>query len=279
MFDREQAPGLSEPDVVSEEETNVLQNLWRHYQSVNADNAIEAYHSAVFYLNEALTLYTHESLSLEEWARSEQLYFAICRKIRPLLDETITGHEDILTELDNKLAEKLFCNFSLFQSLPDAWGVNQIFPVVPIHYLDQPLTRRGIIKDITCDSDGRIEQYVNGRSIERSLLLPTPEDDQPLLFGIFMVGAYQEILGDLHNLFGDTHAVHVDLLPNGEFKEIEYTAGDTVSEVLAIVHFDEAHLSAEYQRQLADSEIPQSLQESYLEELTAGLQGYTYLED
>ncbi len=279
MFDKEQAPGLGEPDNVTEQDTNVLQNLWRHYQTVNEDNAIEAFHSAVFYLNEALTLYTHETISLNDWARSEQLYFAICRKILPLLDPNISGHEDVIAELENKLASKLFCNFSLFQSLPDAWGIDQIFPVVPISHLDRPLETRGIIKDITCDSDGRIERYVNGRSIERSLLLPELADDEPLVMGIFMVGAYQEILGDLHNLFGDTHSVHIDLKPNGEFVEQEHTEGDKVSEVLSIVHFEEEALTKTYQQQLLKSDLSVQDQQSYLEELTIGLQGYTYLED
>lgn len=279
MFDKEQAPGLSDPEPVTTDDTNVLQNLWRHYCDVNEDNAVETYHSAVFYLNEALSLYTHEGISLEDWARAEQLYFAICRKIHPLLDETIPGNEAIVTELNNKLADKLFCNFSLFQSLPDAWGVGQIFPVVPIHHLNQPLTSRGILKDITCDSDGRIERYVNGRSIESSLLLPDIAYDEKFLVGIFMVGAYQEILGALHNLFGDTHSAHIELKPNGEFEELEFTDGDTVAEALSIVHFDHKMLEQRYQTQLAQSELDADTQQSYLSELTNGLQGYTYLED
>jgi arginine decarboxylase len=279
MFDKEQAPGEGEPEMVTEQDTNVLQNLWRHYQNVDKDNAIEAFHSAVFYLNEALTLYTHETISLYDWARCEQLYFAICRKILPLLDPNIAGHEDIIAELENKLANKLFCNFSLFQSLPDAWGIDQIFPVVPISHLDRPLETRGIIKDITCDSDGRIERYVNGRSVERSLLLPQLADDEPLLMGIFLVGAYQEILGDLHNLFGDTHSVHINLMPNGEFIEQEYTEGDKVCEVLSIVHFEEDVLTKTYKQQLRESNLPLEEQQIYLQELTTGLQGYTYLED
>ncbi len=279
MFDLEQAPGTTEPDEVTEQDTNVLQNLWRHYQSANSDNALEVYNSAAFYLNEALVLYTHEAISLEEWARSEQLYFAICRKIRPLLDTSIPGHDDVLIDLENKLADKLFCNFSLFQSLPDAWGVDQIFPVIPIQQLNKPLTSRGIVKDITCDSDGRIEKYVNGRSIEKSLLIPDYCEDETFLIGIFMVGAYQEILGDLHNLFGDTHSVHLNLKANGEFEEQEHTAGDTVAEVLSIVHFDEKTLYGQYQKQLMESDLSAEEQASYLEELENGLQGYTYLEE
>ncbi len=278
-FDKEQAPGILEPQPVTDADCNVLQNLWHHYLTVNEDNAREAFHSAVFYLNEALMLYTHESITLEDWARSEQLYFAICRKILPLLDKNFVGDEEIVTELENKLADKVFCNFSLFQSLPDAWGIEQIFPVVPLTHLKNPLTHRGIIKDITCDSDGRIERYVNGQSIEKSLLLPQMGEDEQMLMGIFMVGAYQEILGDLHNLFGDTHAVHLDLKEGGGFEEKEHTEGDTVADVLAIVHFEEDVLSQQYQKQLAAKNLSPEIQQSYLAELTTGLKGYTYLED
>ncbi|NVJ59189.1 MAG: biosynthetic arginine decarboxylase [Gammaproteobacteria bacterium] len=278
MFDREKAPGLSEPEEVTNEQPNVLQNLWRHYSEVNEENASEAYHSAVFYLNEALMMYTHESINLEDWAQAEQLYFAICRKVYPLLDPDIAGQSDILKELDTKLADKLFCNFSLFQSLPDAWGVGQIFPVIPLQGLDKPLTQRGIIKDITCDSDGRIERYVNGKKIEASLKLPE-FDDNNLLLGVFMVGAYQEILGALHNLFGDTHTVHLNLGSDGSIIEQEQNPGDTVSDTLSIVHFDSEQLIKKYQQQLSDSNIDNELANDYLEELTNGLTGYTYLED
>ncbi|WMS86117.1 biosynthetic arginine decarboxylase [Pleionea litopenaei] len=279
MFDREKAPGLSEPEPVLDSDANVLQNLWRHYQTVDEESASEAFHSGVFYLNEALMLYTHEAISLEEWARAEQLYFAICRKIYPLLNPEIPGNQDILRELDTKLADKLFCNFSLFQSLPDAWGVGQIFPVIPLSGLNRPLTYRGVIKDITCDSDGRIERYVNGNALESSLRLPEIEDDQPLTLGIFMVGAYQEILGALHNLFGDTHTVHINLAADGSIEEIEQNPGDTVSEALSIVHFDSSNLEKRYAQQLQESQLSTQQVEEYLTELSSGLSGYTYLED
>ncbi|NVJ50603.1 MAG: biosynthetic arginine decarboxylase [Gammaproteobacteria bacterium] len=279
MFDREKAPGLNEPEPVSADEANVLQNLWRHYEGANEENASEAFHSGVFYLNEALMLYTHEALSLQEWARAEQLYFALCRKVYPLLNPEIPGNVDILRELDTKLADKLFCNFSLFQSLPDAWGVGQIFPVIPLQGLNQPLTYRGVIKDITCDSDGRIERYVNGNKLESSLRLPEIDDAAPLELGVFMVGAYQEILGALHNLFGDTHTVHVNLAADGSIEEVEQNPGDSVSDALAIVHFDSQELQKRYQDQLQASELPAEVVAQYMEELTNGLTGYTYLED
>ncbi|MCO7227074.1 biosynthetic arginine decarboxylase [Pleionea sp. CnH1-48] len=278
IIDIERAPGINDPKKASEDDVPVLKNLWRHYDSVGEETAVEAYHAASYHLNEALMLYTHDSISLEDWARCEQLYFATCRSVVELLDENIVGHEEIIKELESKLADKLFCNFSLFQSLPDAWGVDQVFPVLPIHNLDKPLTRRGIIKDITCDSDGRIEQYVNGRNIESSLFIPEYDEEQPFMIGIFMVGAYQEILGDLHNLFGDTHSVHIELKENGEFVEIEHTDGDTVSEVLSIVHFEPQTLIEHYRSQLNQETLTLAQQQQYLEELQQGLVGYTYFE-
>ena len=278
LIDLESAPGLSLPEPADKNSESVIQNLWRYFQLIKEDTAIEAYHSATFYLNEALSLYTHSSLSLQDWARAEQLYFAICRKLYPLLNASIPGHEEVLNELNRKLADKLFCNFSLFQSLPDVWGVDQIFPVVPIQKLNQPLNKRGIIKDITCDSDGRIEKYVNGSSIEKSLLLPDC-DQNDLLIGIFMVGAYQEILGGLHNLFGDTHSFHLDLAADGHYTQQEFASGDTVSEVLSIVHFEKEELLNMYRQQLATNSLNQSSQLDYLQELASGLEGYTYLEE
>ncbi|MEE4246865.1 MAG: biosynthetic arginine decarboxylase [Kangiellaceae bacterium] len=279
VFDREPAPGLNPPQTVTNEDSHVLQNLWRHFQNIEQDSLVETYHSAVFYLNEALMLYTHESISLTEWARCEQLYFAICRKIKPLLSSDIPGQQSVIDELNSKLADKLFCNFSLFQSLPDAWGVEQIFPVLPLSYLDRPLTERGIIKDITCDSDGRIEHYVNGQAIETSLLLPSVSDNEPLTFGIFMVGAYQEILGALHNLFGDTHAVDVDFDAGGNLEVNAQDHGDTVAETLSVVHFDRNKLISRYNEQLNNSVLSDDLKQSFIEELSLGIDGYTYLED
>ena len=279
IIDTEKSPGLSPPNKVSSEDVIVLQNMWRYYNDLNKTNSIETYHAISFYLNEALALYTHDSISLEEWAQCEQLYFATCRKLRPLLNEETAGHQDIIHQLDDKLADKLFCNFSLFQSLPDSWGVDQIFPVLPLQQLNQPLSRRGKIKDITCDSDGRIDKYVNNKNIESSLLVPEFDDSQPSCIGIFMVGAYQEILGDLHNLFGDTHSVHIELLDNGLFEEVEHTEGDSVSEVLGIVHFESDALYREYQRQLKATLLDSATKKLFLNELRQGLSGYTYLED
>ncbi|MGL6253047.1 MAG: arginine decarboxylase, partial [Billgrantia desiderata] len=174
--------------------------------------------------------------------------------------------------------DKLFVNFSLFQSVPDVWGIDQIFPVLPLTGLNREPSRRGVIQDITCDSDGRIDGYVDGQGVETTLPLPEWRDDEERLLGFFLVGAYQEILGDLHNLFGDTDSVDAALDVNGEWVLSHAQQGDRVSDVLAYVNFDAKVLRDRLAGQLADSGLPAEEQEHFLDDLSAGLQGYTYLE-
>jgi arginine decarboxylase len=189
------------------------------------------------------------------------------------------AHREIIDELNEKLAEKLFVNFSLFQSLPDIWGIDQIFPVVPISGLNRPLTRRGVIQDITCDSDGRIDQYVDGQGLETTLPLPEDMPGKPLVLGFFMTGAYQEILGDMHNLFGDTHSVDVKLAEDGKFAITGTFTGDTVARTLQYVNFQPEQLRNAYRQKLRASDLSLETQQQLLDELNSGLDGYTYLEE
>jgi arginine decarboxylase len=202
-----------------------------------------------------------------------------CRLLRNRLDGSNRAHREIIDELNEKLADKLFVNFSLFQSLPDVWGIDQIFPVMPINGLDRPLSRRAVIQDITCDSDGRIDHYVDGEGIETTLPLPEDRPGEPLLIGFFMTGAYQEILGDMHNLFGDTHSVDVRLNDRGGYDIGAPIQGDTVAKVLRYVNFEPERLLEAYRHKFATSGLPAQLQETLLAELASGLEGYTYLED
>jgi arginine decarboxylase len=184
----------------------------------------------------------------------------------------------VLDDLNEKLADKLFVNFSLFQSLPDVWGIQQLFPVMPIESLDQPLTQRAIIQDITCDSDGQIREYVEGSGIESSLPIPPYKFGQQYHLAMFMVGAYQEILGDLHNLFGDTDSVHVEMTEQG-YTLTNAIKGDSVADVLKVVHYDHEKLSENFSEQVSQLDTTQQIKEQYLAELNAGLAGYTYFED
>ncbi|HVJ66991.1 MAG TPA: arginine decarboxylase, partial [Caulifigura sp.] len=206
------------------------------YNEVNARNLQEAYHDAQQALDMATNLFSGGYLPLDQRVVAENLFFAICHKIRRLIKEADDVPDD-LSGLDRMLADTFFCNFSLFQSMPDSWAVSQLFPVMPIHRLAEKPTRHAVLSDITCDSDGKIDQVIDLRDVRNTLQLH-PFNGEPYFLGVFLVGAYQEILGDLHNLFGDTHAVHVSLDEHGGARLDALIKGDTVREVLDYVEFD-----------------------------------------
>lgn len=260
-----------------------LHDLWRDYQSLLDTHAqrsrVEIYHDLLHAMSDVHALFAHGVVSLAHRAAAERTYTACCRLLQQQLETSSRAHREILDELNEKLAEKLFVNFSLFQSLPDIWGIDQIFPVLPIRGLQHPLTRRAVIQDITCDSDGRIDRYVDGQGVETTLPLPEADPDQPLLMGFFMTGAYQEILGDMHNLFGDTHSVDVQLANDGTMTVSPPTEGDTVADILRYVNFDPDNLSQAYRERFAASRMSSEEQVELLAEVEAGLEGYTYLEE
>ena len=225
-------------------------------------------------------MFSHGVLTLAQRARAEQIYFAICWKVRELLQPASRTHREILDELNEKLADKYFCNFSLFQSMPDAWAIDQIFPVVPLNRLNEPPTRRAVMQDITCDSDGRLDLYVDSEGIDSTLPLHPLRESEPYLLGIFLVGAYQEILGDMHNLFGDTDSIHVELMADGSHRLLQPLRGDTVDSVLRYVHFNADDLLVTYRAKIERAILLSAKnRETYLAELSEGLKGYTYLEE
>ncbi|MDX1252487.1 MAG: biosynthetic arginine decarboxylase [Gammaproteobacteria bacterium] len=262
-----------------DDEPLIIQDLWHSLTSASSRSALEAYHDAQHWLTEAQDMYTHGVLTLEQRARAEQIYFATCHKVRSLLQPGVKSHREALDELNEKLADKYFCNFSLFQSMPDVWAIDQIFPVAPLHRLHEPPTRRAIIEDLTCDSDGCIEQYVDREGVESTLPVHDWQPGQSYLLGIFLVGAYQEILGDMHNLFGDTDSVNVELTPDGGYRLAQPQRGDTVESVLRYVHFDAASLLEAYRIKINNAPLGGKQRKAYLDELAAGLEGYTYLEE
>jgi len=280
VVDCEQAPGRDTVSPVRPEEPAIIRDLWQAYTTLAGRSPVEAYHDAAHYLSQAQAMFTHGVLTLAERARAEQIYFATCWKVRELLEPAAKAHREVFDELNEKLADKYFCNFSVFQSMPDHWAIEQIFPVMPINRLNEPPTRRVVLQDITCDSDGRVDQYVNAEGIDTTLPLHAPRDNEPYLLGMFLVGAYQEILGDLHNLFGDTDSVHVELAPDGRPRLVAPRRGDTVDSVLRFVHFDPEDLLAAYRQKVSQATwLDAKSRDTYLTELAAGLEGYTYLED
>ncbi len=272
------APGTGAPAPVKEDEPRLVRELWETYQGLSHRNAVEAYHDAQHGLEEAQTLFTHGVLDLAERARAEALYFAIGQRLRGLLSARSRGHRELLDELNVTLADKYICNFSLFQSLPDAWAIDQVFPIVPLHRLDERPDRRGVVHDLTCDSDGQVDLYVDGAGVEASLPLHARRPGEPYLLGVFLVGAYQEILGDVHNLFGDTHSVNVELTADG-YRVADPRYGDAVRDVLGFVDLDADRLVAAYRRLGVAAGLERTVLESHLSELRAGLEGYTYLEE
>ena len=257
----------------------LLQELWQSFCRINnARTALEAFHDAAHCYADAQGEYIYGLLSLAQWAELERLYFAVLDKVRRQLSPALRHHRPVLDEINEKLADKLFCNFSLFQSLPDVWGIDQIFPIMPLAYLNEPLNRRAILQDITCDSDGQIRQYADGEGLENTLPLPDYCRHRPFYLGIFMVGAYQEILGDLHNLFGDTDSVHVRLDAQGNYQLSQVLQGESVADVLRYVHFAPDELLANYRRHLQRAGLTEALCQRYFAELKAGIEGYTYFE-
>jgi arginine decarboxylase len=242
----------------------------------NPANLAEQYHDAQFNLKAARDQFTQGKLSITGLAEVEQDYALRCQHIKILLNPSNQNEAAILAELDEKLADKIFCNFSLFQSMPDIWGIDQIFPIMPIHRLDEVPSRRAVIQDLTCDSDGRIDQYIDGKNIEPTLPVHVIDPKQPYLIGFFMVGAYQEILGDMHNLFGDTHSINVELDDNG-YHFYDLHEGEHVSDLLEYVHISTEELKVAYRQKLADSGLTSQQRQDYEQELLAGLASYTYL--
>ncbi|WNB75676.1 biosynthetic arginine decarboxylase [Methylomonas koyamae] len=244
----------------------------KHFRNVS-----EAYHNAQFDMAEARASFVQGDINLAELAVAEQRYVGLCQQIQAQLNLDNHHHREILQELDEKLADKVFCNFSLFQSMPDIWGIDQIFPIMPIHRLHEQPVRRAVLQDLTCDSDGRIDQYVDRHNISNTLPLHAIGDDEDYLIGFFMVGAYQEILGDMHNLFGDTHSVNIELDGSG-YRFGDFMEGEDVSELLDYVHIDTEALKAAYRRKLDGAALTAEQKISFEQELAAGLNAYTYLE-
>jgi arginine decarboxylase len=257
---------------------DVVRRLHETWGDIHVRNLREPYHDALQLRDEAYQLFNLGFLDLEGRALAERLFFACCTRVAQFLDKLPEVPEE-LEGLERGLADTYYCNFSVFQSMPDSWAVGQLFPIMPIHRLTERPDRRATLVDLTCDSDGKIDKFVDIRDVKRSLDLHDPAG-RPYYLGAFLIGAYQEILGDLHNLFGDTHAIHVGLV--GDRYRIEHVqAGDTVAEVLDYVEFDRRDLLQRVQRACEDALWAKTISPAetarllkrYEEELNA----YTYL--
>ncbi|HEY2150809.1 MAG TPA: biosynthetic arginine decarboxylase [Vicinamibacterales bacterium] len=258
-----------------------LIDLLHAYDELSAKNALESYHDAQQALDMAMNLFSGGYLPLEQRSLAENLYFAICMKIKKLT-QSMDEVPDDLKGLDDSLSDTYFCNFSLFQSVPDSWAIKQLFPIMPIHRLEQRPDRMGVLGDITCDSDGKVDSFIDRRTVRRALPLHRFSGG-PYFLGVFLVGAYQEILGDLHNLLGDTHAVHVSLDEKGDVVLDAVIKGDTVREVLKYVAFDTdaliAKLRADVETAVRAGRVDYQESGRLVRFYEDGLNGYTYLEE
>jgi len=266
------------PTAVPEDYEQPVWDLFNTYNDLHESNAIESFHDAQASLELAMNLFSGGYLPLDQRALAENLFFAISQKVRDIASGMEYVPEE-LSSLDRMLSDIYFGNLSIFQSMPDSWAIGQLFPIMPIHRLNEEPNRHAVLGDITCDSDGKIDCFIGNRNRMDTVRLHSL-NDQPYLLAAFLVGAYQEILGDLHNLFGDTHAVHVDV--HGDQATIaSIVKGDTVSEVLGYVQFDNRELIEKLQEA-----VEQAVQHGRIDNEQAGkvtryyeraLGGYTYL--
>jgi arginine decarboxylase len=268
------------PEKLAKDANRVVRNLFETYKDISRKNLLESYHDALEYKEEALQLFNLGNLSLPERVVAEDIFWAVCQRILKTLRELREIPEE-LDGLERALSDTYFCNFSMFQSLPDIWAIDQLFPIMPIHRLAEEPTRRAVLADITCDSDGKIDHFIDRRDV-KSVLELHPVNGQDYYLGVFLIGAYQEILGDLHNLFGNTNTVHVSLAAGGGYQIEHVVTGDTVTDVLKYVSYAREDLVARVRRfaELAVRANRMSLDEtrSMLRMYEEGLAGYTYLE-
>ncbi len=274
----ERAPEGAVPPVAAGEPAVV-----RHLRETQADldkrPALELYLEAQHALAEGQSLYALGQLTLAQRAQLDDLFYAIAHGVRARLTGEEKSHRDVLDELNERLVDKYFVNFSVFESIPDVWAIDQVFPIVPIARLDEQPDRRGVIADLTCDSDGRIDTYVESEALDTSLPTHSLKRGESYRLGIFLVGAYQETLGDIHNLFGDTDTANVRMDDQGGYTLLRQRKGDTTDVMLDYVGYSLADLRAAYRDKVEAAKLPAEESAAMLAALEAGLTGYTYLHE
>ena len=273
-------PTMPEEFEPTEEEHQLVKDLYEIWDNLNPRSMLEDWHDAEQIREESLDLFALGIVDLQTRAEIESMYWSVCREIN-MLSKSMKHVPDELRNLDKLLADKYFCNFSLFQSLPDSGAIDQLFPILPIQRLDERPTRNATLQDITCDSDGKIANFVTNRNISHVLPLHPLKKGEPYYLGVFLVGAYQEILGDLHNLFGDTNAVHISV-KNGKYSIDQVIDGETVDEVLDYVQYSPKKLVRQLETWVTKSvklgKISLEEGKEFLNNYRSGLYGYTYLE-
>lgn len=274
----EVAPEGRTPDE-HDDEPAVMRHLRAIHAEIEQRPAVELFHEAQHHHAEGLALYALGQLDLVHRARIDDLFYAIAHAVKARLTYHEKSHRPLLDELNERLVDKYFVNFSVFESMPDVWAIDQVFPIVPIDRLDEEPTRRGTIADLTCDSDGKIDTYVENEDLDSSLPLHALRPGESYRLGFFLVGAYQEILGDIHNLFGDTDAIEVKLDDAGGYAITQQRRGDTTDVMLDYVGYKVDDLRRIYRAKVGAADLSKSEATRLNEALEAGLTGYTYLDD
>ena len=273
-------PEMPEEFEAKDSDHQLVKDLYEIWDNINPRNMLEDWHDAEQIRDEALELFSHGIVDLKTRAEIEAMYWSVCHEIN-ILCKQMKHVPDELRGLDKLLADKYFCNFSLFQSLPDSWAIDQLFPIMPIQRLNEAPTRNATLQDITCDSDGKIANFVVGGRPSHVLPLHPLRKGEPYYLGVFLVGAYQEILGDMHNLFGDTNAVHISV-KNGKYHIDQIIDGETVDEVLGYVQYNPKKLVRQLEQWVTKSVNQQKITmeegKEFLSNYRSGLYGYTYLE-
>ena len=273
----EQAPEGRVPPA-HDDEPAVIRHLRELHDELGTRPAVELFHDAQHHHSEGLSLYALGQIDLTHRARIDDLFYAIAHAVRASLDSDERSHRDLLDELNERLVDKYFVNFSVFESIPDVWAIDQVFPILPIERLNEAPQRRGVVCDMTCDSDGMVKTYVENEGLDSSLPLHGLNHGESYRLGFFLVGAYQEILGDIHNLFGDTDTVEVKRNGDG-FSISQQRRGDTTDVMLDYVGYALADLRAAYAERVAKAGLPVEEAKALSDALEAGLTGYTYLSD
>ena len=274
----EQAPEGRVPPS-HDDEPAVIRHLREIHAELDTRPAVELFHEAQHHHSEGLSLYALGQIDLVHRARIDDLFYAIAHAVRGRLSSDERSHRDLLDELNERLVDKYFVNFSVFESIPDVWAIDQVFPIVPIDRLDEAPDRRGVIADMTCDSDGMIDTYVENEGLDSSLPLHALKPGESYRLGIFLVGAYQEILGDIHNLFGDTDAVEVSADAGTGYLLTQQRRGDTTDVMLDYVGYRLDDLRAVYRQRVEEAGLSADESKLLSDALEAGLTGYTYLSD
>ena len=266
------APVAGSPDV--------LQRMWQNYQHIqhkNNPNLLELYHALCVDLEELREAYVHGLINLEQRVDGEKIQHAALMKLLENLKPSSRSNKELIEEIKESTADKLFINLSIFRSLPDIWGIDQVFPVMPLLNLNKTLSRRVVLQDITCDSDGRVDQYIDGEDIEKSLPVAEENLAAGALYGFFLAGAYQEILGDNHNLFGEIDVVDIEVDSNGKVLFFHPEKGDSISSVLESVHFSAASLKEQYQNQLDGLDLEPKEKKRLYNSLSSAINKTPYL--